>query len=228
MIPRVIHQVWLGAEVPDHALASGSSWREHNPEWTYHLWRDQDVYANGDWPLRDLFDRAPEIVPPDAVGQFRADLFRYELLRRAGGFYADCDTLAQRPLDEALDGHELWAAAEDTHWVGNTYLACAPQHPALIALTRRLRAHIYRFPLGTRPNRLTGPKYLTPIWLEFGGHVAESRLWYPYSYRDVINGTVPTKFGDAFAVHEWQHTRDRVKTRARKKPGPSRKLRRRL
>lgn len=221
MIPKIIHQVWLGPEVPDHALASGSSWREHHPEWEYRLWRDEDVYDSGDWMLRDVFDRAADLVPPDAVGQFKADLFRYELLRRQGGFYADCDTYALRPLDEALSGHELWAAAEDTHWVGNTYLACTPHHPAMIALTRRLRAHIYQFPRGTRPNRLTGPKYITPLWVEFKGHVAESGLWYPYSYRDVINNTVPTDYGDAFAVHEWRHTRDRVRVR------PQRKLRRR-
>lgn len=217
MIPRTIHQVWLGVEVPDHALASGNSWREHNPDWTYHLWRDQDVYADSDWPLRDVFDRAPDIVPPDAVGQFRADLLRYEVLRREGGFYADCDTYALRPLDEALADHDLWAAAEDANWVGNTYLAAVPQHPALIALTKRQRENLIRHPRGTRPNKLTGPKYLTPIWREFGGHVAESRLFYPYSYRDVINDTIPTDFGDAFAVHEWHHTRDRVKTRLPKK-----------
>lgn len=223
MIPRVIHQIWLGPEVPDHALVSSDSWRRHNRGWTYHLWRDKDVYAESDWRLRDVFDRAADLVPPDAVGQFKADLFRYELLRRDGGFYADCDTLALRPLEEALAGHELWAAAEDAHWVGNTYLAAVPEHPALVALTRRLRAHIYQFPRGTRPNRLTGPKYLTPIWHEFSGHVAESSLWYPYSYRHVINGTVPTDFGDAFAVHEWRHTRDRVEARVQRKP----KLRRR-
>jgi inositol phosphorylceramide mannosyltransferase catalytic subunit len=208
-IPRIIHHVWVGSPVPDEPAAWMESWRRLHPTWVHRLWRDDDL---GWLTHRDLFDRAPGLVPVDAVGQLRADIARYEILARHGGLYVDCDTEALRPVDEVLTGVEVWAAMEDDRWVGNTYLASTPGHRVMQALVSGIPGSVRRR-AGQRPNTMTGPQYLTPLWRSYRCPVSASRRWFPYSYRDVRNGTVPTAFGDAYAVHHWQHTRDLLEAR---------------
>jgi hypothetical protein len=75
------------------------------------------------------------------------------------------------------------------------------------ALVVGLPANVHRF-RGKRPNKLSGPQYLTPVWNRHGGHVAPQRQFYPYSYIDVKRGTVPEHFdSDVYAAHSWDHTR---------------------
>jgi mannosyltransferase OCH1-like enzyme len=203
-IPRIIHHVWVGSPVPDELATWMESWRRLHRSWVHRLWRDDDL---GWLTHRDLFDCAPDLVPVDAVGQLRADIARYEILLRHGGLYVDCDTEALRPVDEVIAGVDVWAAMEDTRWVGNTYLAATPGHEVMRALVSGIPASV-RLHAGKRPNVMTGPQYLSPLWRSHRCPVSAPRRWFPYSYRDVRRGTVPTDYGDAYAVHHWRHTRD--------------------
>lgn len=209
MIPRVLHHIWIGSPMPSHLARCVESWRTLHPGWQHQMWSDDDL---GWLTNRCLYDQAPSLVPADAVGQLRADIARYEILLAHGGLYVDADTEPLRPVDPALAGHDAWAAAEDRHWVGNTYLACTPGHPVMQALVDGLKHHMTRqramHPNAVlRANVLSGPKYLTPIWQAHGCHVDPSSHWYPYSYLDVRRGTIPADYGDAWAVHHWDHTR---------------------
>jgi mannosyltransferase OCH1-like enzyme len=181
------------------------SWRRLHPGWDHVLWGDDDL---GWLANRALYDAALAVVPPDAVGQLRADIARYEILDRHGGFYADADTECLAPVDDALAGHDAFAVAEDPSWVGNTYLGTVRSHQVLSDLIVGIEASII-INRGRRPNWMTGPRYLTSAWRRHGCHVDPTERWYPYSYRDVKAGTVPTTFGDdVVAVHHWGHTRD--------------------
>lgn len=202
-IPRIMHFIWVGSPIPDRLMANVGTWREMHPDWGIHLWTDDNLPN-----LRnaDLYHRAASLVPADAVGQFRADIARYELLYDFGGFYADVDTIPLRPVDSALKGHEVFAAMEDRSWVGNTYLGAVRRHSIFLDLITGLPGNVKR-QRGKRPNKLSGPQYLTPVWKRHGGYTAPSRLFYPHSYSDVKNGTVPTDYDDdVFAVHQWFHT----------------------
>lgn len=211
LFPRSIHQIWLGSPVPAHLAEYMATWQRKNPTWNYRLWRDGDL----DWlHHRGMFDRAARIVPPDAVGQFKADIARYEILAKHGGFYADADTECLTSIDDAVAGVDAWAAAEDQNFVGNTYLACTPGHPVMRALVDGLPVSAAKR-MGQRANRISGPRYLTPIWNKHGCHVDPSDLWFPYSYRDRINGTIPTDYGDAYSAHHWEHTRTVLERRKR-------------
>lgn len=188
-----------------------ATWREHHPTWEYTLWGDHDL---GWLHNRPLFDYAHRYVPADAVWQFKADIARYEILSKWGGFYADADTQCLAPIDDAVEGRTTFAAAEDDNWVGNTYLGCTRGNPVMRALMDRLPGSARRLK-GRRPNKISGPQYLTPIWNSHGCHVDPTDLWYPYSYSDVKQGTVPTNHGDAYAIHTWNHTREVLERRKR-------------
>lgn len=213
-VPQIFHQIWVppGEENDPKVETSKNSWVKHNPGWVHFLWHDRYL---GWLQHRDLYDDAPNLVPADAVGQFRSDIARLEILHKFGGMYVDCDTICMRPIETALAGHDAWAAAEDAVWVGNTYLAAKAHHPVFAELVEKLRENVTRNKgRGLRPNRLSGPRYLTPIWNRHGCYVAPSRLWFPYSYVDLKRGKVPTYVSkEVYSVHQWRHTEEILQER---------------
>jgi mannosyltransferase OCH1-like enzyme len=206
-IPKIIHHVWIGDPMPFHLQANCLRWVDvHEPDgWTFKLWTEHEI-DELTLQNRALYDQAERIVPRDAVEQFRADIARYEILYHFGGFYADVDTVPLRSIEPALAGHREFAAHEDRTWVGNTYLGAVPEHPIMRDLIDGMPANVHRN-RGKRPNKLSGPQYLTPVWNRHHGHIAPRRQFYPYSYIDVKRGTVPEDFDpDVFTVHQWDHT----------------------
>lgn len=205
-IPKIMHHIWIGLPIPKYLQMNIRTWAEMHPDWDMKLWTEEEI---DEIPLKNraLYDQAEKIVPRDAVEQFRADIVRYELLSLFGGMYTDVDTRPLRPIEPALEGHKEFAAREDRTWVGNTYLAAVQGHPIMYALIDEMPRNVHRF-RGKRPNKLSGPQYLTPIWNRHHGHVAPREQFYPYSYIDVKRGTVPDTFGpEVFACHSWDHTR---------------------
>src|SRR5436190_16517529 len=95
VIPRIIHRVWLGAEpMPEDFRRYGESWRRHHPGWRMRLWTDEDLPELGD---RRALERARHHAE-------RANLVRYEVLRRFGGVYVDTDVECLRPIGPLLSG----------------------------------------------------------------------------------------------------------------------------
>jgi len=89
-IPRVVHQTWKGppSTLPAHWRESYEGWRGITDRgWRHCFWTDQDIDAliaqHYPWFLETF--RAYE------YGIQRADAFRYFVLHRYGGIYADLD-----------------------------------------------------------------------------------------------------------------------------------------
>lgn len=209
-IPKMLHFIWLGRPMPERMEHNVTEWQRMNPDWSAYLWSEKNIPE-----LRhdEMYRRAENYVPRDAIFQFRADIIRLELLYEFGGFYADTDTYPLRPLGEALAGRDEFAAMEDRNWVGNTYLGATPRHGLIHELLKGLADSAHRR-RGQRPSHISGPRYLTPIWKTWGGYTAPSELWYPYSYRDVKRNSLPDDYdSNVFAVHEWNHTREVMESR---------------
>jgi mannosyltransferase OCH1-like enzyme len=82
-LPKRIHQVWLGGELPEKFKKWTDSWRRFNPEWEYKLWGDRDIEGL-DLPRKEIFDSMNNYGP-------KSDFLRYYLLDRFGGLYIDTD-----------------------------------------------------------------------------------------------------------------------------------------
>lgn len=195
--------------MPTHLEAYGHTWEAHHPGWEHRLWHEGNMP-----PLRHqaLYDAA-ELHAPGHEGQFRADIARYELLLEHGGVYTDADMECQHPIDQ-LVGPEVSAFAgwEVTHrWVNNAILGAAPGHPFLAALVKGLPANVARH-AGARPNVLSGPQYLTPLYRCHAHHVTiyPKGYFYPYLWSELERGSEPHP--GAYAVHHWHNRR---RTRAR-------------
>lgn len=206
--------------MPPDCVRYGETWAEHHPGWEIRQWGEEDLP-----PLRNqgLYDRAAELVPEPNIGQFLADVARYELLWRFGGVYVDADFECLRSIEGLLEGVECFAVWEEQDlWAANGLMGAVPGHPFLDLLIRVLPAHV-ESRRGQRPNRSSGPQYLTKMLRAHGDGVAvlPERLFFPYSYRDIGDPekTTPPWPERFHAVHHW-HNRRRSLARAEARGRP--------
>lgn len=205
-IPRVIHWIWVGGPVPSQFAAYRNTWANHHPGWKVRVWTDDNLP-----PMRNqaLYDRAAEYAPPPAIGQFRADVLRYELLWRHGGIYVDADFECLRPVAPLLDGVDCFAAWEsEGRRIANGLMGSTPRHPFIDRLIHGLTAHANEHK-GSRPAISTGPAYLTTTHRAHRGlTVFPSRLFYPYLWNELDTPKAEPPWPDeCYAVHHWHNRR---------------------
>ena len=129
MIPKIIHQIWLGGadglpEPPPHLAEASRSWGAQHPDWDYRLWSGDDIIAlfrQARPDLLELYRRYPYFVN-------RADAARYLILHEHGGVYADFDVACAAPLDGLLDQH-LVLAPTKPFGVSIDLMMARPGHP---------------------------------------------------------------------------------------------------
>ena len=127
-MPKKIHQVWLGSELPRRYRRFTETWKKFHPDWEYKLWTDKDV-NDVDIPRRELFDSIPKTK--FCQGQ-RSDFLRYHILKQYGGLYIDTDFECLKPFNtlsyaEFLIGVGYPAAPE--LYIG--LIGCVPEHPII-------------------------------------------------------------------------------------------------
>lgn len=206
MIPRVVHRLWLGGEEPEWTRPFASTWEQ--PGWELRQWGEEEVADL--FPLRNqsVYDRAPRLCP-DHVGQLRSDVLRYEILERFGGVYVDADFECLRPIDDLLRGVDCFAAWEiQGKWINNAILGAVPTHPFIERLIQGLPASVRRN-RGAKPNRISGPQYVTRSWRHDGSRVRifDQRLFYPYGFADIAEHGPDEEWPKAYAAHHWANRR---------------------
>ncbi|KAF8068401.1 HOC1 [Scenedesmus sp. PABB004] len=154
LIPRVVHQTAPSARLPARARALTRSWREKNGAgWAVRLYSDE---AAANFVRREFpeYYEAYMALPKDVE---RADFFKYMVVLRLGGVYADVDVECRTPLDaviapadtllvgwdaETPDGGAAAAAAlSRTRQVATWLFAAAPGHPVLRAACDHIARH---------------------------------------------------------------------------------------
>ena len=97
-IPRVIHQIWIGGNMPQQetdACTQVREWCKLN-QWEYVLWTERDINKITNFKNLDLWNLTPNL------GQ-KSDILRNEILYEHGGVYLDTDFLMKGSFDELVD-----------------------------------------------------------------------------------------------------------------------------
>ena len=94
-IPKIIWQTMKSNEVPPFMKAYADSWTELNPEYEYRFHDDDDIihFIRNDFP--EYLDGYNKLK----YGASKADLWRYLIIYKFGGVYADIDCKCHNPLE---------------------------------------------------------------------------------------------------------------------------------
>lgn len=164
MIPRVLHQIWVGEQgiPPDIALLC-QKMREAHPQWEYKLWTNENYPQDIPAHFEPIIQRTREVSRSGRnMGAIEADLLRYLILHRMGGVYLDCDFRLTGSL-EVLDLSKdliLCAPHPEVHWVGNAALASAPGQALFASAVAGAKL---------APQLYYGPGYLSDIFKTLKG-----------------------------------------------------------
>lgn len=178
MIPRLISQTWRSRTLPHAAARLSSEWQRLNVDFAYRLFTDEECAAV-------VADIAPHFLQdylafPHPV--MRADFFRYAVIYRDGGVYADIDMECLRPVgaliagDDAIFSVEALLTAERQRelqyarpfQIANCIFAAPPRHPFLQAAIERC-VTLARQPAPVGRDRIedvTGPRMLTRLFFD--------------------------------------------------------------
>lgn len=130
--PRIVWQTYRTKQLPAVAAFFQATWRTMNPLWNMQLFDDDDARRFLVCilvPNIEAFDQYP-------IGVMRADLWRYCVLFKVGGVYADIDTVSERPIESWLMGgaRGLVVGVENGKHLAQWVFAAKPNHPALAAV----------------------------------------------------------------------------------------------
>lgn len=125
MIPKVIHQIWIGPKpAPAHMMRT---WKEKHPGFEYILWNEQEIARRG------LTTRCQKQIDAMVEINGKADIYRWEILHRFGGYFVDADSICVEPFDEYFEGNTGFATYENENvragLVATGTMGFVPGHP---------------------------------------------------------------------------------------------------
>ena len=125
MIPKVIHQIWIGPKpAPAHMM---KTWKEKHPGFEYILWNEKEIAARG------LTTRCQKQIDAMVEINGKADIYRWEILHRFGGYFVDADSICVEPFDQFFEGVTAFATYENENVRANLIatgtMGFVPGHP---------------------------------------------------------------------------------------------------
>jgi len=168
MIPRLLHFTWKTTELPREMADYYDKWQKLHPGWDIRLWTDESMraFVAESYPeFLSIYDSYPKMIQ-------RADAFRYLVLGRLGGIYADLDVEPFAPVTPLLE-HAAFIGIEPLEHIfpdrihqgvpllfTNAFMGSVPDHP----LWRTIIAELPKL-VGLETFYATGPSMVTAMLL---------------------------------------------------------------
>jgi mannosyltransferase OCH1-like enzyme len=205
MIPKKIHFVWLGSELPELHQALIRRCKKLHPGWRVRVWDDEHVRNL----VRGMGTKLEaRLRQPDLTLSTKSDLARYHIVAREGGIYLDTDFLILRPLDSLLHS-SLFGVYQQPGLVCSGVFGAVRGHPVFSRVFEHLRQADY----GLSPERLAGPLMFSPICRAAATSDSAVRLLPPSSFLPVHYDEkhdwsvwLNRDLKGAYAVHLWAHS----------------------
>ena len=120
IIPKIVHQIWLGSPVPSRYDAWRTSWKKYHPEYEYKLWTEKEILEFG------LINEHAYLQSKNFA--VKSDIARCEILYRLGGIYADTDFECLARFDQKLMSVScfLGQTFTDEPEFNNALMGCVP------------------------------------------------------------------------------------------------------
>lgn len=179
MIPRLLSQTWKSTSLPTGAARLRDTWIERNPDIECRLFDDEASRAVVAEVVPDHIE-AYDALPHPVM---RADIFRYAVIYRDGGLYADVDMECLKPVSPlfarvgcllAVEAHLTARRAGELGYpasfqIANCVFAAVPRHAFFMAAIRRAFGLAQAAPNAGRDmvEDMTGPRMLSRLFFEF-------------------------------------------------------------
>lgn len=102
VIPKKIFQTheWNYQDLPDVFKKTSNTWKNLNPDWEY-------IYHNKEERSDFILKEFPHLykIFSSYGGGFQSDVWRYCVVYKYGGVYADMDTVCTKPLNDMLQSY---------------------------------------------------------------------------------------------------------------------------
>lgn len=145
LIPKKIHHIWLGGEVPEKFKKIMQSWKEFHPDFEYFLWTDETIKTIS-LKNQNLFDKASNFGT-------KSDLLRYEILEQFGGIYVDVDFECIKSLEPLIFAHSFFTGIGGFDYINNAIIGSSSHHPLI--------QNIVMYVGATEEKNLSNPWYHT-------------------------------------------------------------------
>jgi hypothetical protein len=135
-----MHQIWIGPNMPTAFKRAADHFIKLHPDWEYKLWTEDNLPK--DLVNQEVID---ECFNRSTMLSVISDCYRYELLARYGGVYADCDVLFFKNINDLIEDKSEVFMDENSLTVTNCFIACEQNHPVMHGLINGLRNQYYGY-----------------------------------------------------------------------------------
>ena len=205
MIPKIVHQIWIGPNKKPDLWTS--SWENKlREDWTYKLW-DDDTIKELNLYNDDLYNNETDYA-------CKADILRYEILYKYGGVYIDADMyLLNDHFFNFIENNEndfLIAHEPNKNLIANSFIASTPNHHIMKIIIQECRRKYIQFRTKYPPYQVTGPYLITPILHHFNINPLPSILFYPLPWNNIKDPLLhkKQKFPYSFTIQYGYTTND--------------------
>lgn len=190
-IPKTIWQTYKTSfeELPSYAKEAAQTWIDLNPDYEYKYMSDTEVES---FILQEYGQRWRDIFVSCPVGVMKGNIFRFLIIYRYGGVYADLDAVCIKPISSWVnDNHKMFIGIESWLEFLEWTFASEPGNPAIKCVIDKIE------------NNFENPDYSRPHFVH--------RMIGPWVWTDGILETLQTDSFDLYKDYDKINNSDKAK-----------------
>ena len=154
-IPSTVHQIWLGNK--DAKPKKTSEWFNFSAKYKYQykLWTEDSLNEVKEFASPKNFEYIIQFISTENFWA-ASDIMRFEILKKFGGIYADCDFSPPKYEGKIIDMRDISPmkgltvvtenkardVGESALFVMNGFVMACPDHPVIVSVTEQFDKNI--------------------------------------------------------------------------------------
>jgi mannosyltransferase OCH1-like enzyme len=209
MIPKIIHQIWLGPPISTELSDYISQWRVMYPDYIHILWNEDLVDKTN-----IIYGDIKKYYSGDYHPVFKSDILRFKILQNIGGIYIDTDFQPLKRFDESILEYEFFSAIQNNNEVATGFMGSVPDGEFITNTNKSLYCNIPNFSVSQWSNeihKVSGPEWFDKFCRSFDFNnprykFFDPKYFYPYSWleKELKNTDWRIHSPESYAVHHWK------------------------
>ena len=213
MIPKKLHFIWLGKkEIPIHFNNFLNEWKLNYSDYEVIVWNDDMVERENLVP-----DELKKYYFSDFPEAFKADILRYIILNKYGGFYFDVDFQFLKKIPDHFLNFKFLGGIQNNGEVAIGFFASQINNELLIETIESIPKSINTAIQGNYYTReaiykITGPEFFNKICLKYLSNTDyfffTKEYFYPYWFDEKHRRYEQFDISSplSYAVHHWEQS----------------------